>query len=124
MTKTAPIADGPLNIIDEALPVVIEPAHSPLGASGNYRWLKCLGSINLIKKLGLKDVPNEYSAQGTVAHEIAAVCLQDDRQPWEFAGETRTQDGFEIEVDQEMVEGIQLYIDLIEVESKGSLALR
>ena len=106
----------------ETFPVDIEPAHSPLGASCNDRWLNCAGSINLIRTKKLKDEPNEYSAQGTVAHSIAALVLNGTQELWEFAGETWTQDGFKIDVDQDMVDGIALYIDLINAERKGALA--
>lgn len=90
-----------------------EPAHAVLGASSNHIWLNCQGQPNLVRKLGLTSPPNEYSAQGSAAHEIAAWVLKGERELWEFAGETWNHDGFSGEVDDEMIAGIQLYVDTL-----------
>jgi hypothetical protein len=69
------------------------PVHSRLGPSGSYRWLNCVGSPNLIAKLGLteEDGESEEAALGTVLHNITAECLLKDMEPWEFSGRTYKQ---------------------------------
>lgn len=90
--------------------------HSPLGASASYRWLNCPGSVNLIRDLDIKGETSEYAAEGTVAHEIAAECWLQQREPWEYAGETRKADGFEFTVDAAMVDAVQLWLDTIRAD--------
>lgn len=80
--------------------------HARLSASSAARWLHCPGSTG-------SGEPSAYAAQGTFAHHIAAECLTAIRQPNDWLGNTTIIDGFTVECDQEMVDGVQLYIDAI-----------
>jgi len=64
--------------------------------------MRCPGSIRLSE--GIKEEPSEYAAEGTRAHNLAEDCLRKDTDPTinEKAG-----------IDQEMVEGVQQYLDFV-----------
>jgi hypothetical protein len=87
--------------------------HSRLSPSASSRWLSCPGSL-LVE--GAKDSPSAYAAQGTVAHSIAGTCWLTGADPAGFLGRVYEQDGFAIEVDQEMVDGVSLYVEVLERE--------
>lgn len=85
------------------------PIHSPLGASGAERWMNCPGSVTLIKQLGLDETDEpEYRGLGIAAHEAAAFCLKNGQDAWEVMGEKF----HEYEVDDNMAQAIQVYIDV------------
>ena len=87
------------------------PIHSPLGASSAERWMACPGSVALIKELALPETDEpDYRANGTAAHEAAAYCLQNDQDAWELVGR---EFGAAIEVNVEMADAIQTYIDVV-----------
>lgn len=68
----------------------------------------CPGSI------GKGGDPSIHSATGTFAHDIAAKCLADDgNSPSDFFLLKGKVDGFEIECDMEMVEGVRVYVDAV-----------
>lgn len=89
--------------------------HKRLAPSSAHRWMNCSGCLNLIDSLGdkIQDSTNEYAAYGTTAHLIAAQCLEESREPWEFTGEAYETDGFRFTVDDAMVDCIQLYVDVV-----------
>lgn len=86
-------------------------AHARLSASAAHRWLVCPGSVNLSADLPNKS--SEHAALGTLAHDIAAYCLDLNVRPQAFLGKTRTIDGYKVTVDQEMVDGVQFYLDTL-----------
>lgn len=49
--------------------------HSPIGASGMYRWAVCPGSVRLCKDLPRRT--SVYAEEGTEAHALAAAILKD-----------------------------------------------
>ncbi len=86
------------------------PAHSPLGASSAERWMNCGGSVALLKRLDLPETDEpEYRARGTAAHAIAAACLTSGSDAWETVG--TTVEG--VEVDAELADAGQLYLDAV-----------
>jgi hypothetical protein len=70
---------------------VIELEHSPLGGSGASRFLACAGSFLLHRELyeagELETIESDFAKLGTAAHEVAARCLQEEREPFEFIGQ-------------------------------------
>lgn len=81
--------------------------HSPLGASGASRWMKCPGSVSLSR--GHSDEESEHAALGTAAHELAAHCLTEDLDAWMMIGSPT---GGHI-VDKDMADAVQVYLDYI-----------
>ena len=92
-------------------------AHSPLGASGAYRWMVCPGSVSLSE--GVDDPESDYAAEGTAAHELAAHCLTTGEDAWLSTGRRigerarigkRVSIG-EFEVSKDMADAVQVYLD-------------
>ena len=71
---------------------MIELEHSPLGGSGADRWFACAGSFLLHRALleagELEVVESGFAKLGTAAHELGAKCLTEQREPYEFIGQT------------------------------------
>lgn len=88
-------------------------AHSKIGASSAYRWSVCPGSVRL--SAGVESRSSEYALLGTAAHELAAKCLEGEKNADEFLGTEIEvdKDGAKatFEVDDEMAEAVQLYLD-------------
>jgi len=86
--------------------------HSILSASSCERWWNCPGSVN-----ACKDIPNPtsvYAAEGTVAHALAEEFLRNPKQDLDkLIGTTRVQEGFKIEITEEMVDAVLDYNDYI-----------
>jgi hypothetical protein len=101
--------------------------HSRVGASSAERFFNCPGSVRLAAQF--ENVSSEYAQEGTAAHEIAAVCLKDGEDAWVWAGyyvnpdygiiiETVDESLYEgaFEVDEEMVEAVQMWLDVIRAD--------
>jgi hypothetical protein len=93
--------------------------HSIVGASGFSRWSVCPGSVQLqqyAESLGYSG-SSEYAREGTVAHEVAADCIENDRDTWMWVNEQvfLTKDGVaEVwTVDADMAEAVQVWVDTI-----------
>lgn len=83
-------------------------AHATLSPSASSRWMACPGSVRLCADV--PDIESEHAALGTFAHEIAAKCLEErGDEAFVYFGEA---DGVHI-VDQEMVDAIQDYLDVV-----------
>ena len=67
------------------------PEHSPLGASGAYRWMVCPGSPNMSE--GIEDIESDFAFEGTIAHALGERCLREDVEPWRFTGMAMNKDG-------------------------------
>lgn len=83
--------------------------HSPIGASGMYRWEVCPGSVRLSKDM--PDITSRYAAEGTVAHDLGNEYLTLGIAP--VLGQKRSAEGYDFVVDAEMIEGVQLYVDTV-----------
>jgi hypothetical protein len=70
---------------------MIELEHSPLGGSAAHRFMTCEGSFLLQREQILagqfEQIESEWAKLGTGAHELAAACLKQEREPYEFLGE-------------------------------------
>lgn len=106
-----------------------EGKHSRLGASSSERWMGCAGSNNLVAALiaqkGVEKVliSNEEAARGTAAHHVASECLTAKCDAWELANKKIVvTDEYSFEVDQEMVDGVQMYLDYVSKRVKDETA--
>lgn len=94
--------------------------HAKLSPSGASRWMSCPGSIVLEA-----DFPNdssEYAAEGTLAHDIAAQCLEENLSPHDFVGKRFDVDGFVFTVTTDMAAFIADYMKLVrEYAQTGAL---
>lgn len=103
------------------------PEHSPLGASGAYRWGegRCYGSVRLASQAaaeGDEYDDGEFSKPGTAAHALAEACFRASREPWEFIGYYHNPDrGLcheadanlergDVRVDKEMADAVMEYV--------------
>lgn len=104
-------------------------AHALFSASGAEGWMLC--GPKLAAEQGQEDSTSEYAAEGTAAHELASWCLETvvkqavlvkdltDPQPWladgakasDYLGHGIEADGYHFEVDQDMADHVQKYID-------------
>lgn len=84
--------------------------HSPLGASGAARWMKCPGSVGLSH--GIVDPESDYAAEGTAAHALGAHCLMEPAtDAWEYVGEIDTFTPGHPLITKEMADAVQVYLD-------------
>lgn len=84
-------------------------AHAKLSPSGSSRWMACAGSIRLSAEVP-EPPSSPFAAEGTAAHALAERCLREERVAAEFVGTTI--EGFT--VDDEMVAGVQAYVDYVQ----------
>jgi hypothetical protein len=83
-----------------------ERKHSPLGASGAYRWMVCPGSVGLSESCEKED--SEYALEGTAAHTLGADCLALDTEPWRAVGRKDEETG--VPVTKEMADAVSMYV--------------
>ena len=82
-------------------------AHSPLGASGAYRWMVCPGSVQLSK--GIVDEESEFAAEGTAAHSLGDSCLKQGDDAWQRIG--TIMGGYPQPVSKDMADAVQVYLN-------------
>lgn len=86
-------------------------AHATLAPSSAYRWLKCPGSVRLCQ--GVEETPSIFAAEGTAAHQLAERCMREGKDARAYRGEVIEVEGNKFTVDLEMVDGVQLYLDVV-----------
>ena len=97
--------------------------HSSLGGSSCHRWWACPGSVALIATLPKQEM-SYPAAEGTAAHRVAECILLDIKKgkkvdPYNYVGYSETVEDFEIEITEEMVDAVIVYIDSIKRELKS-----
>jgi hypothetical protein len=99
---------------------VTEAAHSKYSASGFEAAMLCPGKE--VMERGRPDTPSIYAATGTVAHLLLEFALRDGREPSAFLGRIFPVEGFDIEVDDDMVEAVSTALGNIR-EMAGDAAI-
>tara|TARA_Y100000310_G_C20657892_1_gene802997 strand:- start:1017 stop:2198 length:1182 start_codon:yes stop_codon:yes gene_type:complete len=95
-----------------------ERAHSIYSASGSPQWLNCPGSIKAQENM--PDDASPFAAEGTLAHELADICLTGKADANFYIGEEI--DGDEITPD--MAGYVQQYLDYVRsYETKFSILM-
>lgn len=83
--------------------------HSDLGPSSSERWLNCPGSVKASK--GIEKGNTVYSAEGTAAHLLSEEARKANRPVLDWLGWTIQVGDFTFEVDEEMAEAVQEFVD-------------
>ena len=96
-------------------------AHARLSPSGAHRWMRCPGSVAL--EAPFPDNSNRYSAEGTLAHDLAAHFLQDGVDPHTLVGTGATVDGFDFTITKDMVAFVVDYAKLVREYAEGGMLL-
>jgi len=91
---------------------VIEMLHSELGPSAAPRWLNCPGSVLASRGVTKKD--SIFAAEGNAAHDLSEWCRVQNTDASTFLGHTIKVGEFEFTVDQEMVDGIDMFVEYVE----------
>lgn len=100
------------------------PIHSSLGPSSAKRWINCPGSVAASANCPPQS-PSEFAAEGTVAHTLAEEITSGKATAEQLInriGETVMQDGFEVEITEEMVNAAIEYHDIIRRDLEEILA--
>lgn len=88
-------------------------AHATLSASSSAKWLNCSAALALEALINEPDTGNEFSREGTAAHEVLEQSLKQNREPSSFLGLTISVDGEAITITQEMVDAVEVAIEYI-----------
>lgn len=91
--------------------------HAELSPSSAVRWMVCPGSVALNR--GQSDEGSSYADEGTDAHELAAVCLNEGTDAFKYLS---LEMGKGNVVDADMARNIQQYVDYVrEIAKDGEL---
>jgi hypothetical protein len=83
--------------------------------------MRCPGSVAL--EAPFPDNSNRYSAEGTLAHDLAAHFLQDAVDPHTLVGTGATVDGFDFTISKEMAAFVVDYAKLVREYAEGGMLL-
>ena len=86
--------------------------HSVFSPSSSEMWLNCSGSLiaNMQELQKHGDTGSEFATEGTVAHEVAEMWLTSGKSPTHLVGEIWTRNGFDVEIDNEMLDYVGEYV--------------
>lgn len=80
-------------------------AHAKIGPSSLDRVALCPGSVKASE--GIRGGSSIYAAEGTLLHEIAALCIEYGAEPDDFIGRSMIADGFMFTVEPHMMDYIR-----------------
>jgi hypothetical protein len=86
--------------------------HSSLGPSSAHRFTRCTAAP-LAEANADPEEPSFFAAEGTVFHEVAALCTEFDLEPEHFFGQNWIADGIAVEVDDAMVRNMRRGLEII-----------
>lgn len=90
---------------------LLEREHALLSPSSSYTWIECAAST--AAQIGQPDESSEYADEGTAAHLLMKRCFDDDTDTTVSIGDVIRVGEREFEVDDEMAEAVQLYVDAV-----------
>lgn len=88
-------------------------AHSKYSPSSSSRYLRCAGSVTLCEMLGEEESVPRHTAEGSAAHELAELVLRGEKDPIAYEGRVLSHDGYDFEVDDDMIDYVGAYVDEI-----------
>lgn len=92
--------------------------HSEFSPSAFHRTLKCPASWR--EEKSYRDTTSEAAAEGTAAHELAALCMETQTEAKEHMGKEIKVEDFTFMVDDDMADAVQKYLDTIEAYAVGA----
>lgn len=87
--------------------------HAVWSASASSRNFKCSGALALELALDMGDSTSEAADWGTCCHQISERCLRDGGDADRFIGTTEKGKKHSFEVDEEMADTAQMYVDYV-----------
>ena len=99
--------------MSEVTAAVEAALHHRCSPSGWAKWGVCTASIDAEKPFHGKDDSSIHSVTGSAAHWVGEDCLASGHDAAQYLGKiyTDTRSGIEVQVDTEMVEHVQNYVD-------------
>lgn len=95
--------------------------HAKLSPSSAHRWMVCAGSVAMEK--GMLDTASESATEGTLAHALAAVCLEGEHDAAYFVGTLFKYKDHgvdkEARIAAAMAEAVQVYVNDIRQYAAG-----
>ncbi|MCY0148344.1 DUF2800 domain-containing protein [Hoeflea sp. G2-23] len=88
-----------------------EREHASWAASATARNVHCPGALALALDANTPDKETIHSARGTAAHQISEKCLRSGADADSFIGKIEKTKSHEIEIDEELANSAQEYID-------------
>ena len=87
----------------------LEREHALFAPSSAYTWIECAAST--AAQIGQPDESSEFADEGTAAHILMKRCFDDDTDTQACIGDVIKVGEREFEVDDEMAEYVQMYVD-------------
>ncbi|HEV2155452.1 DUF2800 domain-containing protein [Bradyrhizobium sp.] len=87
--------------------------HATWAASSTARNWNCSGAIALNRRNPAPEVESEAAAWGTACHQLAEKCFKHNRHPDEYIGTVETTKQHKIDVDGEVAETTEMYVDYV-----------
>ena len=92
--------------------------HARLSGSSAHRWVVCPGSVRMSQYY--PDRTSKFAKEGTAAHELAAWCLNQNKDAKAFLGEYTSN---RYEVTKDMANNVQRYVDTVRDYAIGATLL-
>ncbi len=97
-----------------------DTSHARFSPSGAHRWLTCAGSMVL--EAQYPDSYSAYAAEGTMAHLVASLCLEDESDPHDHVGKSFEIEGRSFTLTKEMAGYVADYMALVwKYQGEGTL---